>query len=89
MPLSIAPQAPCYVPELFDIVYTKEDILNMCDDQESIARKIFYQLDWQLPETLLDEELLEGELTVCKFCGRMFESYWTCKCPRCGEANKI
>lgn len=84
-----SPQAPCYVPELFDIAYTKEDILEMCDGQESIARKIFYQLDWQLPETLLDEELSEGELTVCEFCRKMFESYWTCKCPHCGKTNKI
>lgn len=75
--------APCYVPELFDIAYTKKDILTLCDNQESIARKIFYQLDWQAPETLLDEELRDGELCVCEHCGRMYECYRWDRCPHC------
>ncbi|MCD7902870.1 MAG: hypothetical protein LUF91_03750 [Oscillospiraceae bacterium] len=77
------PDAPCYVPELFDTVYTRNDLLEMCDGQECIAQKIFYQLDWQSPESLLNEELQEGELSVCKNCGRMFESYWSDQCPHC------
>lgn len=82
-----APGTPCYVPELSDTVYTKEDFLRLCDKQEAIARKVFYQLDWQHPEALIEEELREGELTICCNCNRMFESYWTYICPHCGQLN--
>lgn len=81
------PKFPCYVPELSDTVYTKEDILALCDGQESLARKIFCQLDWQLPEVLLDEELQEKEISICRRCKRMFESYWLQTCPHCGLDN--
>lgn len=78
---------PCYVPELFDIAYTRKDILALCDNQERIAEKIFYQLDWQTPEALLDEEISIGELTVCEGCQRLFESYHTMQCPNCGYTH--
>ena len=80
------PKKPCYVPELSDKAYTRDDFLLLCDHQMAIARKIFYQLDWQCLETLLDEELREGELTLCPVCGRMFESYWSTRCPHCGNS---
>ena len=32
-----APGTPCYVPELSDTVYTKEDFLGLCDNQEAIS----------------------------------------------------
>ena len=79
------PDAPYYVPEFSDTVYTKEAFLKLCDNQDSIARKVFYQLDWQHPETLIEEELREGELSICDNCNGMFESYWTCICPHCGK----
>jgi hypothetical protein len=81
------PTAPCYVPELFDIAYSKEDLLALCDNQEDIAKEVFHLLNWQSPEALLDEEFTEGELTLCKHCSRMFKSYWTSKCPHCGNAH--
>ena len=50
--------APCYVPELDDTVYTKQDFLELCNGQEEIAEELFGQLDWQSPSTLL----LDGKL---------------------------
>lgn len=79
---------PCYVPELVDTYYTKNDILRLCDGSVNIARKIFYQLNWQLPESLLDEELQDGELTICRYCGRLYESYWTDECPYCSTIQE-
>lgn len=81
----ISHSLPCYVSELSDKVYTKKDILALCDNQERIAEKIFYQLDWQTPEALLDEEISIGELTVCEGCQHLFESYHTMQCPNCGH----
>lgn len=76
---------PCYISELSDKAYTRKDILALCDNQERIAEKIFYQLDWQTPEALLDEEISVGELTICEGCQRLFESYHTMQCPKCGH----
>ncbi len=81
------PKAPCYVPELSDKVYTREDFINLCDNQSEIAKIIFHLIDWQSPETLLDEEIVEGELTICKNCGRMFKSFWSDECSHCGAIN--
>ena len=47
--------APCYVPELDDTVYTKKDFLQLCNNQEEIAEELFEQLDWQSPSTLFNE----------------------------------
>lgn len=78
------PRRPCYVPELDEAVYTKEDFLNMCNGQEEIAELVFEAVDWQHPETYLDEQYREGELDVCEQCGKIFESYCAEKCPYCG-----
>ena len=73
----------CYVPELSDTAYTGQDFLDMCNGQEEIADTIFAVVDWQSPETCLDEFWREGELAKCT-CGKW---YWCChedKCPYCG-----
>lgn len=80
------PKKPCYVPELDDAVYTRENFLNMCGGQEDIAEMIFDAVDWQSPETYLDEQYRDGELADCKKCGKIFESYNVYKCPHCGAA---
>lgn len=76
--------APCYVPETSDTVYTKADFLKIALGQEEIARMIFDAVDWQHPETYLDELYVNGELDICESCGKIFESYGAEKCPHCG-----
>lgn len=74
----------CYVPELTDTLYDREAFLAMANGQEEIAEMIFDAVDWQHPETYLDEQYVNGELDVCKNCGKIFESYDAKKCPHCG-----
>lgn len=35
--------------------YTRQDFIEMCDGDISLAEDIFQECDWQHPETLLDE----------------------------------
>lgn len=81
------PDAPCYVPELDDTVYTGADFRKLCGSQEEIAEELFYEVDWQSPSTLLDEWERDGEIATCGKCGKMFMSYNVKKCPHCGAAN--
>ncbi len=73
----------CYIPELSDTLYSYNDFLEMCKGEKDIARWVFDCVDWQHPETYIDEMEAEGELDVCKQCGRMFLSYGKRSCPRC------
>ena len=56
--------APCYVPELHDVVYTRNDLIALCNGQEEIAEELFDQLDWQSPSTLMDEWERTGETGI-------------------------
>ncbi|MEY8356743.1 hypothetical protein AALB39_25800 [Lachnospiraceae bacterium 54-53] len=78
------PQKPCYVPELSNTIYTREDFLSMCNDQADIAEIVFEAVDWQHPETYLDEQYAAGEMTICDICGKIFLSYEVENCPYCG-----
>jgi rubrerythrin len=80
------PKKPCYVPELSNTIYTGEDFLNMCNNQAEIAEIVFEAVDWQHPETYLDEQYATGEMTICDVCGKIFLSYEVEKCPYC-EGN--
>ena len=59
----------CYVPEYCSVnennetldFYTHRDFLELCGGQEEIASMLFEMVDWQYPETLI-EELFENEL---------------------------
>lgn len=37
------------------IGYTRQDFIDMCDGDEALAESVFYEVDWQYPETLLAE----------------------------------
>lgn len=50
------PDRVCYMPELSDSGYTRQDFLDMCNGQEKFARECFYAVDWQCPETWVDEQ---------------------------------
>lgn len=52
------PDDVCYIAELSDETYTKNDILSICKGNEEIASEVFYNVDWQSPEMEI-ESLIE------------------------------
>lgn len=52
------PDDVCYIAELSDETYTKNDILSICKGNEEIASEVFYNIDWQSPEMEM-ESLIE------------------------------
>ena len=63
---------PCYVPELSDSVYTE----------------LFEGLDWQHPETLIEDWIRNEEWVVCEGCGKLVDYGDGCNdkvCPNCGK----
>jgi tRNA(Ile)-lysidine synthase TilS/MesJ len=78
---------PCYIPELSDAVYTHQSFLDMMDGQESLARNLFERVDWQHPETLLEEDFASGECDICPECGRMFACYDRAECLHCHKIS--
>lgn len=84
-------QIPVYVPELSDTVYTRDKITSICKGQEDVAEIMFLALDWQHPETLLEDWFYNDELTECPSCGKLLETFLTDGitrqkiCPYCGK----
>lgn len=78
------PDDPCYIPELSDTVYTRNSILQECNQQDDLAEEVFEALDWQHVSSLLEDWQRNGELDTCKECGKMFNCYGVTKCPYCG-----
>ena len=79
--------AVCYVPELSDSAYTGQDFLDMCNGQPEIADQVFDAVDWQHPESYLDEQG-DDELWQCK-CGELYWCYGVDKCPHCGAKKEV
>ncbi len=80
------PDRICYIPELDDDLYSRNDFLKICNGQEEIADVIFFQCDWQHPETCLQDQWFE-ELDVCPKCGKWFWCYGKMECPYCGSLH--
>ena len=80
-----------YIEELHEFIngYTYEDFINMAGGSEEVAAMLFDMVDWQSPETLLDEDLREGEIAYCENCKKMFLSYDVDNCPYCGTLKEI
>lgn len=79
------PDQVCYVPELFDNAYTRQDFLDMCNGQEEIARECFYAVDWQSPETWLNEQFDTYEMDFCPICQKIYCMMGEqIPCPECG-----
>lgn len=79
------PDQVCYVPELFDGAYTRQDFLDMCNGQEEFARECFYAVDWQSPETWIDEQYRNNEWQYCPHCRKIYDMAGEEKpCPVCG-----
>jgi len=80
------PDKVCYVPELSDVAYTRQDFLNMCNGQEKFARECFYAVDWQSPETWIDEQYRNNEWQYCPHCNKIYDMAGeACACPVCGR----
>jgi len=62
---------PCYVPELFDMEYTREDIVCLCHGNEFLAEICFDMLNGQIPEVWIRERFANGEWARCPTC-----DYW-------------
>ena len=44
------PDDVCYIAELSDETYTRNDIVSICKGNEEIATEVFNNVDWQSPE---------------------------------------
>jgi hypothetical protein len=86
---------PCYIPELSDNVYTKQDFINLCGGREDLAAICFDIVDWQHPESWIDEQFLGGEWDDCPECGHWYSRYGKLEpCEKCGgpleyEAGRV
>ena len=82
------PDDICYIPELSDNCYTKNTLLELCLGDESLATQMFYALDWQHPETFVDEMIVEEEWGYCPKCQKLYQMCGERKhCPTCNEIN--
>ena len=45
----------CYIPELSDTKYSYKDFMNIAKGDEDLAYTLFFMVDWQEPETLLED----------------------------------
>ena len=80
------PDKVCYVPELSDSAYTRQDFLDMVGGQEELAAECFYAVDWQHPETWIEEQFALLEWATCPHCDLIYEAAGEpCPCPKCGE----
>lgn len=75
----------CYVPELSDGGYTRQDFMALCNGQEDFATECFRAVDWQCPETRVDEQYREDEWGYCPVCEMIYDMAGeVCACPVCG-----
>ena len=79
------PDRVCYIPELSDNVYTRRDFVNLCGGQEDFAQTLFHAVDWQHPETLLEDNLHDGIWGRCSNCGMLYDDpdSESSICPSC------
>lgn len=80
------PDKVCYVPELSDEGYTRQDFLDMMGGQEEFATMLFEMVDWQSPETLKNELFAMQEIDFCPVCKKLYFMAGEQKpCPICGR----
>jgi hypothetical protein len=80
------PDKVCYIPELSEATYTRNSLIAMCNGSERFAEIVFDYLDWQHPETFVEEQFVNSEWDECPQCGRWF-SLWEAvhaPCAGCG-----
>ena len=77
----------CYIPELHDGGYTRQDFLDICGGREDFAAICFEVVDWQSPETWIEEQVQSGEWDECDKCGYFFSLHPApAVCEKCGVA---
>lgn len=84
--------AVCYVPELSDSTYTGQDFLDICNGQQDFADELFGGVDWQHPETLMEDWFVNNEWKICEGCGKLVDYGEGCndkKCPFCGKDMEV
>ena len=82
------PDEVCYVPELSNNKYTKQDLIDLCGGNTKMAEIMFDELDWQHPESLLADWECNGEIGVCDRCGWIYSYDDELRCPNCGAKLK-
>ena len=75
----------CYIPEndFLRSGYTYYDFLSLAGGSKEVAEYLFETVDWQHPETVLDEDFSIGEIDHCPQCGRLYLSYDKPMCNIC------
>lgn len=82
---------PCYVPEhagengYVESAYTGQDFLDMCGGDQDRADDLFHSVDWQFPETLMEDYFREQEWVICPKCKKTVDYGDGCNpvCPHC------
>ena len=80
------PDCICYIPELRDSLYTRQDFLDMCKGQREFTDELFYACDWQHPESLMNDWIINNEWVVCQYCGSLINFGDGCNdtiCTKC------
>ncbi|AIY85375.1 hypothetical protein U729_3219 (plasmid) [Clostridium baratii str. Sullivan] len=54
----------CYIPELSDYKYNYHDFFNIALGNKRLAKELFDVVDWQSPETYLDELINNGNVKI-------------------------
>lgn len=82
-----------YTPEtedqeaVIDRGYYRQDFLAMCNGQEEFAAECFGAVDWQAPETWIDEQYRYNEWGWCEHCEQIYAMDGESRpCPKCGAA---
>ena len=78
----------CYIPELHDTEYTYEDFMSMCGNSFEVASDLFDVVDWQSPESQLEDYISNDEVSTCTSCDKMFLSYEVYNCPYCNHPKE-
>lgn len=77
----------CYVAEGSDNRYSANDILKICEGRQDLADELFDELDWQHPESQLEDWIVNGEIVKCEKCGHLIDygdGTGEKNCPKCG-----
>ena len=80
------PDRVCYVPELSDTLYTRRDFLRICNEQPELAQICFDCVNWEHPETWVEEQFLFGEWAECPACGKWDDAESNKACLFCGAS---
>lgn len=78
----------CYIPEKDDYYYTYKHFLEMSKGSFEVAQRIFDTVDWQFPESYLEDCIAIDEVSECSGCGKMFLSYEVYNCPYCNHPKE-